>query len=257
MADFREIVFNGHSMLDFGFYLKKGAPAITVPKRNVKIVSIPGSIVGDTFVDDGNYPNTNITYSFRSVPSKIPTDNEDILLKELTEWLNKSSSKYVKVYDTIRPGYSRRGILTNISDITKNFEGCYDISLTFSVQPYWYSNLGQEARMYSAFTQENTYPVYNPEKYRSYPYIKISNLDTTDGFTITIGSRSLQISQVNGYVEIDCETGEVYKGNTPKNQYVTGNKRLYLAAGSNEIEITPASNTPRYQLELTPRWRCF
>lgn len=260
MRSFREIIFNERSMLDFGFYLLKGAPIVTIPKRNISTSKIMGSKFGDVLDDEKTYQNVDITYSFRSVPSKVPEADEDVFLMDFSRWLQKAQGSYIKLYDSARIGYYRRAALIEISDITRNFAKCYDISLTFSIQPYWYSDFGQEPVYFTA-PGETTFELNNPEDYISYPYFKIKNdTSNTDGFALEVNGKSLEVSTCPDYIEIDSEEGQAFKGKTPKNSLVRGDALLTFQKGINTIRVSPqdsqgTATSTTFKIEIVPRWR--
>ena len=64
--------------------------------------------------------------------------------------------------------------------------------------------------------------------------------------TVTINSTSFTVTDVSGYVDVDCEEMDVYKGSTNMNNKFTGSFPV-LTSGLNTISSTVA-------IEIKPRW---
>ena len=91
--------------------------------------------------------------------------------------------------------------------------------------------------------------INNSGDYESKPLLKIFG---SGNITISIGSNSFTVNNVNNYVVIDSELKECYKDSTNMGKNMTGDYPILLV-GENTISWT--GNVTK--VELTPRWRCF
>lgn len=259
MDKFRDITFNGRTLHSFGFFLKKGTPIIDFPPREVSTTLIAGSVVGDAITDKGTYGNIERTYSFRTIPSQMPKAGEGEFLKSFIEWAKDNRDSYGKLYDTARRGYFCNAFLKEITDFQKNGK-FYDVTLKFSCQPYWYLESGMDAIIKTAAASATTtFYLRNPESFTAYPYFKItlgSGASSAQGFSLTVNDRTLAITGVTDYIEIDSELMNVFKGIDPKNNLVTGLDFPEFVEGDNEIEFTTTSSVG-WTIECIPRWRCM
>lgn len=250
----RDIIYNGQSLQEMGLYLMKNQPFVVPSNRNLTSVSVKGSKVGDVIADDEIEQNIPLKLNFRTIPSKLHIEDEKLWLADFVQWAESSKNGYHRLYDTAREqGYFQKAWLTEVGEITRNFKGCYDISLSFSCQPYLYSELGQQKTTISTFSGNETITLFNPENYNSLPLIRVRNLSTTTGFTLTVNLTTLTFSECDGYVDIDSEVGNIFSGSTSLNDKVTGDSLPEFVSGNNTIAFTSTSGT--FLIEITPRWR--
>ena len=107
------------------------------------------------------------------------------------------------------------------------------------VQPFKYS-LVDRLRSFTILSNPQSLTIRNTGNYFALPTLKIYGngivtvgLDNIQIFTISLGSE--------GYIFIDCEKMEAYKGSTLKNRIVLGNyDNFKLQPGLNTINLTGA-----------------
>lgn len=254
MDNFRDISFNGRNLQSFGFFLKDDNAFVDFPTRSATTTTIAGSVVGDEISDKGTYGNIERTYTFKSIPQKIPYKSEEKLMKMFIEWVRDHRATYSKLKDTNRKGYFCYAFIKSVGNIIRTAKGYYEGSITFSCRPYWYLESGMNTiKVQATGGIAETVTLINPEANTAYPYIKVSS-QSTSGFTLTVNGKMLTISEIPEYIEIDSQEKNVFKGNTPKNNLMTGTTFPSLKSGDNTISILSIADCV---VEITPRWRCL
>ena len=227
--------FKEHSSLDFGLYIKeknvfKGA------QRDVTYTSVAGRD-GDLMTDNGRYKNVKIQYKLVLLNNSPRSFAE--LARLIRNWLLVDPG-YFKLWDTYDREYFRLASFSSEVDIEQELRDYGKLDITLNCKPYRYLLQGQER-----VADYNR--LYNPEAYDSEPHIKIYGSGTC---YIYINSTQIKINDVNGYVEIDSEIKDCYKGDNPLNHKLVGNFPK-LSPGLNLI--TAGSGVSG--IEITPRWR--
>lgn len=92
--------------------------------------------------------------------------------------------------------------------------------------------------------------VFNPTDFTAYPLIKVNG--TGDG-SFTIGNKTVSIDNIDGYMYIDSELMDCYKGPINMNPNVTLTEFPKLAPGINNITFTGDITS----LEILGRWRAL
>lgn len=262
MAKFREIEFNDRSFFDYGFYLKKGTPYIDYPELSYDVEEVEGAANGAELTGSLTAQNIDRTYTFKSIPTKIPHKNESKFLKVFTDFLMTSRDGYKKLKDSTRRGYFCYAFLKSVSSLTKSFDGCFEISVTFSCRPYWYREFEPIQKTMTTSTSR-VIKLYNPEVYTAYPYIKVElqeeQATENNGLYINDGTNTFEVFDIDGYIEIDSEKKNAYKGNLPKNS--STNLKDYpnfpkLKSGENVLTFTLKSSGT-YTITVVPKWRCL
>lgn len=264
MANFRDIIFNGRSMNSFGFFLKKDISIIDFPETGLESVEIEGAVNGGVLGGNEEFKEVEKTYTFKTIPSKIPYPEEKFI-KVFTDWLQSNRDGYKELQDTAKKGYFRKAWLKNVSDFKKSYSGCYEISLTFSFKPIWFSFGGQKP-IKKTITGAGLTPIEieltNPEKFKAYPIIKISASDTTvtNGAAILVDDQqtALRINHFDGDVVINSETKKIdfpLWVNVNNQQTLSGYGLPYFKAGENTL-IFVGTNGITYDLEIIPQWGC-
>lgn len=257
MAIKRDIVFNNRALSSFGFLPLVTSTFVDFPNRQAQEKKIDGSVVGSVINDKGSYGNITREFSFRSVPSKVPYETETEFIKAFIDWSGDHRAQYGKLYDTTRRGYYCNAFIKDISNLTRNFEKCFDVTITFSCQPYWYLEVGQNA-ITSSGTGTQTITLINPEKYTAYPYIKVKpESSDMQGFSISANNITMTASKTGSYLEFDSEIMNVFRGAEPKNYLISGSRFIRFSPGENTLTFVPIDTTINWDIEVIPRWRCL
>lgn len=262
MDNFRDIYFNGRSMHSFGFYLKEGVDYVDFPQSDIGTTLIPGSRVGEEITDKGTLKNIEKTYSFKTVPCKMPYTDEGKFIKTFVDWANANKGVYGEFLDTTRKGYRCNAFLKDVQNFKKKADGFFEVDLVINRQPYWYLITGlKPIENTSPSNASFSYYLTNPESEPAYPYFKLTVISatvSTPTVTIIVNDTPLTLTGINGYIEIDSEKQQAFKGNNPKNDVLSSSSIPQFPefkSGVNEITITP-TDPARWKVECIPRWRC-
>lgn len=265
MANFRTIEFNGRTFQSFGFFLKKDNDYIDFADLNVETKQVEGSLNGADLSSAVSEENIERIYTFKTIPTKLPYQNEAKFLKVFVDFITGSRNDYKILKDSARKGYYCYAFLKSVSSIKKQFDGCFEISVTFSCRPYWYREISDDIELViNNNPNPVSVPVYNPEKFTAYPYIKIQIENppsgvVNNGMFIQNGTDYFDVIKINDYIELDSEKKNAYKGTVGQNNFVdllNYPEFPKIKPGQNTLIFTTHSNA-KYTITIKPRWRCL
>lgn len=227
---YQYFTFKGINSLDMGVVMLK-APSIYKPTKRVNEIQIAGRN-GSLHEDTNTYEN----YTKEAECHVMDKSQIDKVCEWLTGYGEVTfSSEPDKVYRAfIKNQIPFNNILVNLNDFLVQFD-CF---------PFKYSvNRADEEKTLTAPTT-----IYNQGTIYSEPTITIYG---TGNVTLMINEKGYTISGIDGYVTINSEMQEVYKGNTNKNNSYSAMDFPRFEVGANEISWT--GNVTR--VEITPMWR--
>ena len=233
------LMFKEHSSLEYGLLItEKGS--YKGAQRDITYTSVPGRS-GDLMTDNGRYKNVKIPYKLALLNTTAWDFSE--LARLIRGWL-LAEQGYFPLWDSYDGEYYRLASYTNEVDIEQELRSVGKLSLSFNCKPFKYSFEGQRT---VEVTEAGT--LYNAEQYESKPYIKVVGSGT---ITLTVNNSSVTLSSVDGYIELDSEMLNAYRGTAAANNQMSGDFPV-LAPGKNNISWT--GNVTR--LEIVPRWCCL
>lgn len=238
--------FDGKDSREYKVYFL-GKKQWKKPKRDVTSTHIPGRS-GDIVFDNGCYNNFSDTIKLRLFAPNITGNNEDDFCeasKRVREWL-KIDSKYHKLIESYNPDYYRQIRIESIT-IQQADKDIADVTVAVDCKPYIRRISGDNIITLTA-SNEN---LINPDSEESEPYMKITPTDGTTDFSIAVNNVTYSFYQADGYVEIDSETMNVYKGTTNKNSDYAATGFPTLKVGVNKVMFIGNISS----IELIPRWR--
>ena len=117
--------------------------------------------------------------------------------------------------------------------------------ITFNRKPQRYLKIGEHTTKINV----NGSRIINPTSFDSDPLIKVFG---SGSGTISIGNKTIQISNISDGLVIDCEMQEVYLGSTSYNQNVNYMNDGFpkLKPGRNIINFSGGVS----RVEIIPRW---
>lgn len=214
------------------------------PVADVEYISIPGKS-GDLIRDKKRFENIQVVYSvniMRDIPTKI---------KNIKAWLYKTRG-YVKLWDTYDPEYFRWASFSAGFDPSET-NGIVTFDIAFNCKPHRYRNTVHDEYIIHEVTESSlSFVVVNPEAISSRPLIQLSG---TSGYVNISGldageQRSIYVSAIDSFVNIDAETQNAYMGTENKNNTVnTADFELY--PGRNQITVSGGIS----RIWIEPRWR--
>lgn len=222
-----EVVFNGISTKEFNIYCS-GRGSFSSPSRQYDAVDIAGKN-GTTYRDKKSYNNVALEYK-----CLIYGDISDY---ERFKAFLMSQSGYKRLEDSFHPDEFRKAIFNgSIEPKIKGEEEGASFKLVFNCLPQRFLKSGEKQIQ---ITSKGS--IVNNTYYEAKPLIRVYE----DG-TITINDKTFTYTNVDGYMDIDCETMDCYKGNVNMNRYTSGDFPL-LTNGINQVSCTGT-------IDIIPRW---
>ena len=206
-------------------------PETVRAERRVERVEIAGRN-GSLHVDEGTYGSYDRTMECALINRRG--------LDEVAAWLAGSgrmifSTEPDKAYDVV---------ISNKISIAQMMRVFQKFQVTMDTQPFKYSvnRAGELLELLEPKT------VYNPGTVYAQPKITVYG---SGGITLDINGTAFPLSAVDGYVTIDSESMEVYKGNESRNSKFGGADFPRLEVGKNAVLWT--GNVEKLVIE--PGWR--
>lgn len=226
--------YNGKSSRDFGIFIS-GEGTFGGPERDVTLYDVPGRN-GSLLVDNGRFKNITIPYpAFIRRNFKARSD-------AARAWLLQPSG-YVRLEDTYHPEFFRLARFVGPLDFTMrflNYSG--EVTLQFDAKPQRFLRSGGYP---VAFTSPGS--LINDYLYDALPLITVYG--DGDG-ALSVGGTAVTVTDIDGYVVLDCDTQNAYKGTQNKNSSVQLEEFPRLKPGENEIGFSGGITG----LEIVPRW---
>jgi predicted phage tail component-like protein len=226
-------IFNDIHSKDLNIVVLEGPPSEinTEEYEEVKIEGRNGALI----INNDTYPNLIKRFKV----SILVEDSEEIynIQECITDWLfNINNNKLI--YDNKDKYYLVKKVITG--DIFTNFDNLGDFTIEFICEPFKYL-LGEYH-----IELENNSNIYYTGTVSGEPNIKIYG---TGNIQLTINNETVQINNVNEYVELDSKLLLcLNKNKTSKTRDMIGHFPL-LTRGSNAISWT--GNV--YKVEILPR----
>lgn len=225
---------------DYGLILS-APPIIGAAMRETR-ETIPGRS-GTLKITDESYGDIAVTYQ-----ANFLADYRDVEQKsrEIKAWLLGGGGVY-ELSDSFDADYFRMGSYSGSVEIESIFLSGGSANLTFACGPFKYLRTGQ-------FIQSLASPgsIYSFMAFSSEPYIKVyGNGNGTLYITNSAANQSITISNIDGFVELDSEIAQAFKGNVSKNADVILSEFPIFTPGENLIQW--GENISK--IEFIPRWR--
>lgn len=255
---FNYFTFNGQSLKDFGFIIKK-TPDYPVAEKDSTSEEIQGKD-GNEIVFNNRYKNRTVTYNIISLPTRVNCSNRE-LVNRLNYWLN-SQKGYCKFTDTLNEGLYTEAYCQKISNVKDQMKGVVEAEITFELQPFWY--ISNSIEVINA-TNNKEYILNNPTGLPSYPKITAKVLIAHRSLDFVINGTSIHVpSTLEGstpnVVVYDSESGDVSVDGQDINHLIANfNSPPHFGDGENTviINISELHGNPIPYILIEPRWRVF
>lgn len=223
--------YNSKSTADFGL-LVTGRTIFGAPSRKVERYSVAGRN-GDIIVDLGAFENYQVQYEIAVI------DSFKTNARAIANWL-LSTKGYNRLEDTYDTTHFRLAALySNIEYAVTALDREGTAVIVFDCKPQRFLNAGETTTTITSAS----YTLNNPTNMPARPLLRV----TTTG-KVTINGNEITVSAVDGYVDIDCETQQAYKGTTNCNNDIIVDEFPVLVGGNNTITQTTTT------VAVTPRW---
>lgn len=235
--------YNGVNSLDMGIRIES-KNVFSAPQYEKKFQAIPGRD-GDLILPNGRYPNVQVTYSVFLPAKTLPELREN--LTAVKAWLYTEPDRYHELRDTYDTETFRRAVINTQLDITDQLNKIGLFTVSFSCLPFKYLNSGTvPVRITSS-----PFALTNPTAFPAKPYIKVSGSgEGRIAINSTIRQPHWDLSDIDGYIEIDSEQMNFYKGAEPRNDRVTGDGFPILYPGVNSVSFAGDFTS----VTIEPRW---
>lgn len=216
--------FAGKSSHDFGISIS-GEATYNSPERKFDEISVPGRS-GTLIIDED---------AFKNIPVKYPAFIIKDMPQRISDFANymQSFAGYQRIEDTYHPDTFRMGQYKGGLEVKTqgymNRMGEFDIE--FNCKPQRFLKSGEIIQSFSANGS-----LYNNSRYDAKPLLRVYG---SGAGTVGLGSYIITISQIDEYMDIDCEIMDAYKGVANCNSYVSFNAdSIKLHSGTNGITFT-------------------
>lgn len=230
--------FGGVSSRAFNLYIT-GDRVHSGPERDIERVSVPGRD-GDLIIDNGRWKNYQLP-----VPCFYRALRGDVgaYARKIKAWLLAEPAAYRRLEFSYDPDYFRMAAFTGPLDIDTSIRMFGKMEIAFDCKPFKWLKRGQELRDITSTRQ-----IINPEACNSLPYIKMTG---SGDIRLTVADRSWNFAGVNGWIEIDSDAMNTYRGTEPQNGKKTGDGYPALLPGVNRF----AWEGNVTKVEVIPKWR--
>lgn len=199
--------------------------------------------------DKGYYTNVEHTLECFYVSPDMHSIQfvEDLITSALD-----TRGEYVDFIPYYDPRYIYKAVVINNPTFSGNISGMRGVPFTFDVSfaPFKYRVGGERAIEFNKPQQ-----LYNPERYESYPLIKVYG---QGNISIFINNRETKLKNIENTIIIDSneDVMEVYKENNGElinlhDNFVGSQNFPYLDSGMNQISW----NGKVLKIEIEPRWQ--
>ncbi len=214
--------------------------------RDVTSVSIPGRN-GDLLFDNGRYRNCERQYViYVTMDSTLPesaTNNGIYFANRLIAALQRQTG-YQRLEDDYDADVYMMAYLSKSPDVVSWRGDDVTLTVTFTRKPQKFLKSGETRVSYS-----NGDALVNQTNFIALPLVRVYG---TGSGTVSIGSETIQVSNISSYIDIDCESQNAYKGT--QNQ----NSKINLVSGD-FFALMPNSNGISFtgditKVDITARW---
>lgn len=231
--------FGDKSTWDFSMHVEKH-PALKGPTRKRTTINVPGRN-GALHIDEGSYTNYHQPYECyfhndRPMPE---------LAHSIREWLH-SDGGYHRLTDTYDPQHFRRACFVGPLDVENHLNKYGRCIVYFDCAPQSFLLSGEHPVQFSSAGV-----IHNPTYQIALPIIKAYG---TGAGSITVGGVTIEVNEIAGSLEFDCETENAYillnGGREYKNTSISAPKYPTLQPGDNAVSISGDIT----HITIIPRW---
>ena len=225
---------SGISSADFHIVITK-TNHLSGAERNIEVVEVEGRD-GALLLDKGNYKPFNLELEC-FIDAEVENIND--LARQIKKWL-QSDFKFKKLILSDDSEYYYEASCINKLDIEEVIKSLGEFKLVFLCNPL---RKLVDADSPIVLTKSS---VINNLHMASKPYIKVVG---SGDITININSQKLILKGVEGYIEVDTELYNCFKGDVNQNNKMYSDFPI-LEEGQNNISWEGKVTS----LEILPRW---
>lgn len=234
---FGTVFFNGRNAQDLGIIVEE-LPSYYYAERAFNHKQVNGKN-GDVILDTGRYENVKKVYK---VACYDPSRNFYESAVALSTFLHSAGSDYIRLEDSYEPSSYRMAIYEETNEIENLLGKAGRCEITFNCMPQRFLLSGDE----EITIPSSGYSIYNPTAFDAKPMIRIQGTGT-----VTINGRSVQITENDNDMLVDCENQNAKDlSGTDMNYFIYCDEFPILKPGFNTISYTETIDA----VKITPRW---
>lgn len=229
------IIFDGISSQDKEIVIY-GGDVDEIAERDVKTVTIPGRN-GVLHFDNGRWGERDQKYL-----AYLPGDNYPARIAYARTVFGRRGKGYKRLEDTFNPDvFSLASFKDAMRPESMAFRTMGLTELSFSCRPERFLRTGEQV-----ITASGAITLANPTGLPAKPLIRVYGT----GGVLTVGGEVITISTIDGYVDLDSDTCDAFKGTTNCNANITLGAFPVLDEGTTGISWTGGITS----VEITTRW---
>lgn len=212
-------------------------PIRVVPERALTETEIAGRN-GALIQYDGNWSNYVQEYEVYISAEKTGLVRA---ARAVAEWLSAPVG-YQRLEDSYEPDVYRMAYYEGGQDIESILNRFGRATISFNCKPQRFLKSGEAPK---TFTEAGT--LTNITRMDALPVITVYG---TGSGSVTVNDTTVEISEIENYVVLDCELMDAYKGNENRNPYVSAADFPVLVSGINNISFSGGITS----LDIVPHW---
>lgn len=229
--DVKYFVFDGVSSEHVGMVLQ-GPPKFSAPTPKLTVVSVPGRN-GDLVFPDGSYNNVEC-----EVPCYVLHGQVFDASAAVNNWLSVHTYRRLQ-FDGDEQAY-RMAYVENGAEIASRLRLLNPFGVKFNCKPQRFLVSGDHSFSMSSGNFDNP-------GMGGVPLVRVVG---SGAGTVTINGYAVTINSIDGYVDIDSDTQNAYKGTVNKNSTISCDEFPVLVPGRNTVSLTGSLTS----VQITPRW---
>lgn len=230
------IYWAGVSSDDVGVVVER-YPALPRPRRKYTTITVPGRN-GVLLLDENAYENYTQPYDIyirggnKHLPQKA---------RAVTSWLCAPQG-YQRLEDGYEPDVYRMAYYEGPTDIENILNSFGRATIEFNCKPQRFLRSGERA-----IRLESPGVLANPTCFEALPLITVYG---SGAGILAVGGVTLAINSISGYLVLDSDTQNAYKGTENKNAAISGQDFPTLPAGDTAVSWSGGITA----VEIVPRW---
>lgn len=231
-----EIYFNNERSLYLNLFLEN-YPSIPIANEEYEEIQVEGRS-GSLIINKGTYPDKKIHFTFTILSPTIEIDFERVY-----EWLTEIEDNRLVFGRNDRCYKVKKVIFGNIQ---KEFRTIGEFDVTFLCEPF--------TQDLDKIVHEITTSGFKINYTGNAPGDNIIKIYGTGNIQLTINGETIQINNVNNYVEIDSDLLQVRNKDKTSKDNDTSGDFILLEKGINIISYTGA--VTKIVVEYTTKYKC-
>lgn len=231
-----EIYFNTERSLYLNLYLEN-YPSIPIANEEYEEIQVEGRS-GSLIINKGTYPDKKIPFTFTILSPQLEIDFERVY-----EWLTEIEDNRL-IFGRNDRCYKVKKVV--FGDIQKEFRTIGQFDITFLCEPF--------TQDLERTVLELTSSGFKINYTGNAPGDTLIKVYGTGNIQLTINGETIQINNVNNYVEIDSDLLQVRNQDKTSKDNDTSGDFILLEEGINTISYT--GNVTKIVIEYTTKYKC-